>query len=107
MMADIPALVKGLRQLLGLTQKQFARKLGVSFSGKPLVWFRISNRPGIGIPKFRGKLNFHPNLCYHATCVKDWLRNDDRLGAFSRSKRLKKTFWGRCSQGCRIISDKE
>ena len=32
MMADIPALVKGLRQLLGLTQKQFARELGVSFS---------------------------------------------------------------------------
>ena len=32
MMTDIPALVKGLRQLLGLTQKQFARKLGVSFS---------------------------------------------------------------------------
>ena len=32
MMADIPALVKGLRQLLGLTRKQFARELGVSFS---------------------------------------------------------------------------
>lgn len=32
MMADIPSLVKGLRQLLGLTQKQFARELRVSFS---------------------------------------------------------------------------
>ena len=32
MMADISALVKGVRQLLGLTQKQFARELGVSFS---------------------------------------------------------------------------
>ena len=30
MMTDIPALVKGLRQLLGLTQKQFSRELGVS-----------------------------------------------------------------------------
>ena len=32
MMADISALVKGVRQLLGLTQKQFARELGVSCS---------------------------------------------------------------------------
>ena len=32
MMTDIPALVKGLRQLLGLTQKQFSRELGVGFS---------------------------------------------------------------------------
>jgi transcriptional regulator with XRE-family HTH domain len=29
-MADIAALVKGLRQLLGLTQKQFGREVGVS-----------------------------------------------------------------------------
>jgi len=29
MMADIPALVKRLRKQLGLTQKQFARELGV------------------------------------------------------------------------------
>ena len=32
MMTDIPALVKGLRQILGLSQVQFARELRVSFS---------------------------------------------------------------------------
>jgi transcriptional regulator with XRE-family HTH domain len=32
MMADISALVKGVRQLLGFTQKQLARDLGVSLS---------------------------------------------------------------------------
>jgi len=32
MMADIPTLVKRLRKQLGLTQAQFARELGVSFS---------------------------------------------------------------------------
>jgi putative transcriptional regulator len=31
-MTNIPALAKGLRQLLGLTQMQFARELGVSCS---------------------------------------------------------------------------
>jgi transcriptional regulator with XRE-family HTH domain len=32
MMAEISALVKGVRQLLGLTQKQLARELGVGLS---------------------------------------------------------------------------
>ena len=44
MMTDIPALVKGLRQLLGLTQKQFARELGVSFSTVN-QWLKARRRP--------------------------------------------------------------
>jgi transcriptional regulator with XRE-family HTH domain len=44
MIADIPALVKGLRQLLGLTQKQFAREVGVSFSSVN-QWENARRRP--------------------------------------------------------------
>jgi transcriptional regulator with XRE-family HTH domain len=44
MMADIPALVKGVRQLLGLTQKQLARELGVSLSTVS-HWEKARQRP--------------------------------------------------------------
>jgi len=50
------------------------------------------------------KLTFRPNLGYLAACGKDWFREDDRLGDFSRSKRVKKPFWDCCGQGCGIIS---
>ena len=29
-----------------------------------------------------------PNLCYFSTCEKNWLREEDRLGDFTRPKRL-------------------
>ena len=43
---------------------------------------------GIGMPEIWGKLTFRPNLCYFATCEKNWLREEDRLGDFTRAKRL-------------------
>jgi hypothetical protein len=47
-----------------------------------------SGRRGIGMPEIWGKLTFRPNLCYFATCEKNWLREEDRLGDFTRAKRL-------------------
>jgi hypothetical protein len=47
-----------------------------------------SGRRGIGMPEIWGKLTFRPNLCYFSTCEKNWLREDDRLGDFTRAKRL-------------------
>jgi putative transcriptional regulator len=44
MMADISALVKSVRQLIGLTQKQFARELGVSLSTVS-QWENARRRP--------------------------------------------------------------
>ncbi len=35
-----------------------------------------------------GKLIFRPNLCYFVTCEKNWLREEDRLGDFTRAKRF-------------------
>jgi hypothetical protein len=35
---------------------------------------------------------FPPQFILSRICVKDWLRNDDRLRDFSRLKRLKKHF---------------
>ena len=31
---------------------------------------------------------FVVKLCYHAACEKKWLREEDRLGEFSRAQRL-------------------
>ena len=33
-----------------------------------------SGRRGLGMPEIWGKLTFRPNLCYFATCEKNWLR---------------------------------
>jgi hypothetical protein len=35
-----------------------------------------------------GKLTVSPNLCYFATCKKNWLREEDRFGDFTRAKGL-------------------
>ena len=40
------------------------------------------------MPEIWGKLTFRPNLRYFATCEKNWLREEDRLGDFTRPKRL-------------------
>jgi hypothetical protein len=40
------------------------------------------------MPEIWGKLNFRPNLRYHALDEKIWLREEDRLGDFTRPKRL-------------------
>jgi hypothetical protein len=45
-------------------------------------------RRGIGMLEIWGKLTFRPNFCYSATCEKNWLREEDRLGDFTRAKRL-------------------
>jgi hypothetical protein len=63
-----------------------------------------SVRRGIGMPEIWKKLTLRPDLRYFASCEKDWLREVVRLGDFTRSQRLKKPFWDRGSQGCRIIS---
>jgi hypothetical protein len=34
------------------------------------------------------KLIFRPNFCYHSLYEKIWLREEDRLGDFTRPKRL-------------------
>jgi len=47
-----------------------------------------SGRRGIDLPEIWGKLTFRPNLCYSATCEKNWPREEDRLGDFTRAKRL-------------------
>jgi len=47
-----------------------------------------SGRRGIGMPEIWGKLTFRPNLCSFAPCEKNWLREEDRLGDFTRPKRL-------------------
>jgi len=36
----------------------------------------------IGMREILGKLTFRPNLCYYASCEKNWLREEDRLGDF-------------------------
>jgi hypothetical protein len=41
----------------------------------------------IGMPEIWGKLTFRLNLRYHALDEKIWLREEDRLGAFTRAKR--------------------
>lgn len=41
---DVPRLVKGLRQRMGLTQEQFAREVGVTFSTVNL-WENGHRRP--------------------------------------------------------------
>jgi hypothetical protein len=46
-----------------------------------------SGRQGIGMLEIWGKLTFRPNLCYFATCEKNWPREEDRLGDFARPKR--------------------
>ena len=38
---NIPALVKGLRQRLGLTQEQFAHEVGVTFSTVKAAWVEL------------------------------------------------------------------
>ena len=43
-----------------------------------------SGRRGIGMPEIWGKLTFRPNLGYFATCEKKCLREEDRLGDFTR-----------------------
>ena len=40
------------------------------------------------MPEIWGKLTFRPNLRYFSTCEKNWLREKDRLGDFTRPKRL-------------------
>ena len=47
-----------------------------------------SGRRGIDMPEIWGKLTFRPNLGYFSTCEKNWLREEDRLGDFTRPKRL-------------------
>ena len=69
-----------------------------------LISQMASGRRGIFMPELCGKLTFRPNLCYFATCEKNWLREEDCLGDFTRAKRLQKPFWYRGSQGYRIIS---
>jgi len=54
MMADIPALVKRLRKQLGLTQKQFARKLGVVCSTVN-QWENARRRPQPVLLRVSGK----------------------------------------------------
>ena len=38
--------------------------------------------------EIRGKLTVRPNLCYFSTCEKNWLRDEDCLGDFTKAKRL-------------------
>ena len=40
------------------------------------------------MPELWGKLTFRPNLRYPALDEKIWLREEDRLGDFTRAKRL-------------------
>ena len=40
------------------------------------------------MPEILGKLTFRPNLCYFPPCEKNWLREEDRLGDFTRPKGL-------------------
>ena len=56
------------------------------------------------MPEIWKKLTLSPELCYFGPCRNDCLREMDRLAVFAQSKELKKPFWNRCSQGCRIIS---
>lgn len=59
---DIPALIKGLRKRLNLTQEQFAQKVGVTYStvnhwenGKRLPLPFLERR----LVEMRGELNSH------------------------------------------------
>ena len=56
-----------------------------------------SGRRGIGMSEIWGKLTFRPNLCYFSTCEKNCLREEDRLGdftrGFTRGKRLQNFVW--------------
>ena len=47
-----------------------------------------SGRRGIGMLEIWGKLIFRPNLCYFVIFEKNWLREEARLGDFTRPKRL-------------------
>jgi hypothetical protein len=69
-----------------------------------LISQMASGRRGIFMPELCGKLTFRLNWRYHALYEKIWLREEDRLGDFTRPKRLQKPFWDRGCQGCRIIS---
>jgi len=40
------------------------------------------------MPRIWGKLTFRLNLGYSVTREKNWLREEDRLGDFTRPKRL-------------------
>ena len=40
------------------------------------------------MPEIWGKLTFRPNLRYQALDEKIWLREENRLGDFTRAKRL-------------------
>ena len=62
-----------------------------------------SGRRGIGRLEIWGKLTFRPNLCYFSTSEKNWLREEDRLGDFTRVKRPQKPIFDCGGQGCRII----
>ena len=64
-----------------------------------------SGRRGIGMRKIWKKVTLRPNLCYSATSEKNWLREEDRLGDFTRRERSPKPFFERCGQDCGIISD--
>ena len=56
------------------------------------------------MPKIWRKLTLRPNLCYSATSEKNWLREEDRLGDFTRREKSPKPFFERRGQSCRIIS---
>jgi hypothetical protein len=42
---------------------------------------------GLGA-EISGKLIFRPNLCYFFIRANNWLREEDRLGDFTRGKKL-------------------
>lgn len=57
------------------------------------------------MPKIWRKLTLRPNLCCSATSEKNCLREEDRLGDFTRREKSPKTFFERRSQDCGIISE--
>jgi len=73
---------------------------GMSMCPPPFLWHTTTNqcwpgilrlisqiasgRRGIGMLEIWGKLTVRPNLCYFATWEKNCLREEDRLGDFTR-----------------------
>ena len=56
------------------------------------------------MPELCGKLTFRLNLRYHALYEKIWLREEDRLGNFTRAKRSTKPRRDRNIYVCGILN---
>jgi hypothetical protein len=59
---------------------------GLGLIGFPARWHLVAQ--GLVCPRSGKKLTFRPNLCNIFPLEKNWLREEDRLGEFTRPKRL-------------------